>query len=92
MSFVDIFVQKGFKVIGTAVEVRPSEPEYSHWVGPLLTLAGDRYPIHSIFIVNAITAEPIVAPSYRVFPTEPTEASQIQSALRTYGVIQEKGT
>lgn len=91
LSFVDIFVQKGFKVIGTAVELRPSEPEYSHRVSPLLTLAGDRYPIHSICRVSVITAEPIVAPSYRLFPTETTEASQIQSALRTYGVVQNKG-
>nr|WP_240457743.1 pyridoxamine 5'-phosphate oxidase family protein [Halomonas socia] len=91
LSFVEIFVQKGVKVIGTAVEVKPSEHEYSHWVGPLATLAGDRYPIHSIFVVSAITAESIVAPSYRLFPTETTEASQIQSALHTYGVIQKKG-
>ncbi|WP_240776372.1 pyridoxamine 5'-phosphate oxidase family protein [Nitrincola alkalilacustris] len=91
LSFVDVFVQKGFKIIGTATEVKRSEPEYSHWVAPLLTMAGDRYPIHSVFVVSAIAAEPIVAPSYRLYPSETTEESQIQSALRTYGVTRDKG-
>ncbi|WP_409526309.1 pyridoxamine 5'-phosphate oxidase family protein [Nitrincola sp. MINF-07-Sa-05] len=90
LSFVDVFVQKGFKIIGTATEVKRSEPEYSHWVAPLLTMAGDRYPIHSVFVVSAIAAEPIVAPSYRLYPSETTEESQIQSALRTYGVTRDK--
>lgn len=90
LSFVDVFVQKGFKIIGTATEVKRSEPEYSHWVTPLLTMAGDRYPIHSVFVVSAIAAEPIVAPSYRLYPSETTEESQIQSALRTYGVTRDK--
>ena len=30
--------------------------------------------------------EPIIAPSYRLYPHETTEQSQVQSALRTYGV------
>lgn len=86
LSFVDIFVQKGFKVIGTAVELKPSELEYSRWVDPLLAMAGDRYPISSVFVVSAMAVEPIVAPSYRLYPSETTEESQIQSALRAYGV------
>ena len=90
LSFVDIFVQKGFKIIGTATEVKPSDLEYSRWAGPLLKMVGDRYPIHSVLVVKAILAEPIVAPSYRLYPAETTEESQIRSALRTYGVIQNK--
>jgi hypothetical protein len=30
--------------------------------------------------------EHIVAQSYRLYPTETTEASQVEAALRTYGV------
>ncbi|WP_268746521.1 pyridoxamine 5'-phosphate oxidase family protein [Nitrincola sp. A-D6] len=90
LSFVDVFVQKGFKIIGTATEFKPSVPEYSRWVEPLLVMASDRYPIHSVFVVRAIAVEPIVAPSYRLYPSETTEESQIQSALRTYGVCQDK--
>jgi predicted pyridoxine 5'-phosphate oxidase superfamily flavin-nucleotide-binding protein len=90
LSFVDVFVQKGFKVIGTATELKPSVPEYSLWADPFLAMAGDRYPIHSVFVVRAIAVEPIVAPSYWLYPSETTEESQIQSALRTYGVRRDK--
>lgn len=86
LSCIDIFTQKGFKIIGVAAELKPSAPEYSHVVDPLLSMAGDRYPIHSIFVIRAIAVEPIIAPSYRLYPLETTEDSQIQSALRTYGV------
>ncbi|MGQ0335316.1 pyridoxamine 5'-phosphate oxidase family protein [Halomonas elongata] len=91
LSFVDVFVQKGLKIIGTAAEIKPSVPEYFRWVEPLHAIAGDRYPIHSVFVVRAIAVEPIVAPSYRFYPSETTEKSQVQSALRTYGVRQDKG-
>jgi len=86
LSFIDIFVQKGFKIIGTATELKPTAPEYSHWVAPLLAMAGDRYPIHSVLVIKATAVEPIVAPSYRLYPAETSEESQIQAALRTYGV------
>lgn len=90
LSFVDIFVQKGFKIIGTAVEIKSSETEYSQWVAPILPMVGDRFPIYSIFVVRPIAAEPIVAPSYSLYPSETTEDSQIKSALRTYGVTKYK--
>lgn len=86
LSFVDVFAQKGFKVIGTATDVKPSESEYSRWVEPLRKMVGDRFPIHSVFVVRIAIAEQIIAPSYRLYPSETTEASQVQSALRTYGV------
>lgn len=87
LSFVDVFVQKGFKILGTATEVKASTPDYTRWAAPLLAMAGDRYPIHSVFVIKAASVEPIVAPSYRYYPMETTEESQIQSALRTYGVV-----
>lgn len=90
LSFVDILVQKGFKIIGTATEIKPSDSEYSNWVKPLISIAGNRYSIHSIFIINLISVEQIVAPSYQLFPLETTEESQINSALRTYGVALNK--
>ncbi|CAH1045025.1 pyridoxamine 5'-phosphate oxidase family protein [Halomonas sp. TD01] len=86
LSFIDIFVQKGFKIIGTATELKPTAQEYSHWVAPLLAMAGDRYPIHSVLVIKATAVEPIVAPSYRLYPAETSEESQTQAALRTYGV------
>jgi len=87
VSFIDVFVQKGFKVIGVASDVAPSDPAFARWVAPLRELAGERFPIRSVFVVRASEVEAIVAPSYVLFPDETTEASQEHAALRAYGVV-----
>lgn len=85
-TFVDVLVQKGFKVYGTAVNLREDESEFSMWAAPLVKMAGPRFPIHSVIVVRATGVEPVVAPSYRLYPESTTEKSQVESALRTYGV------
>jgi hypothetical protein len=87
VSFVDVFVQKGFKIVGTASDVPPDDPAFEGWVAPLREMAGDRYPIRSVFVVRVTDVEAIVAPSYWLFPNEATEASQERAALRAYGVV-----
>ena len=87
VSFVDVFRQKGFKVVGVAADVAPDDPAFARWVAPLRALAGDRFPIRSVFVVRAVAVEAIVAPSYWLFPDETTEASQERAALRAYGVV-----
>lgn len=86
VSFIDVFVQKGFKVIGVATEVRASAPDFERWVEPLREMAGDRFRIRGVFVIRATAVEAIVAPSYRLYPAETTEASQVRSALRSYRV------
>lgn len=86
VSFIDIFVQKGFKVIGAARNVHKHDAEFAMWSAPLVQKAGPRFPIHSVFVVRAKAIEPIVAPSYRLYPADTTEPSQVASALRAYGV------
>ena len=86
VSFIDVFVQKGFKVVGTASNVRKQDNTFALWVAPLKAKTASRYPIHSVFVVHATSVEPILAPSYRLYQAETTEESQIQSALRVYGV------
>ncbi len=86
VSFVDVFVQKGFKVLGTARSLRKTESEFTVWSAPLLAKAGPRFPIHSVIVVKATAVEPILAPSYRLYAAETTEESQVASAMRTYGV------
>ena len=78
VSFIDVFVQKGFKVMGSAQNIGPQEP--------LQALAGPRFPLRSVIVVKASAVEPIIAPSYHLYPVETTEQSQIELALRTYGV------
>ncbi|MDZ7811603.1 MAG: pyridoxamine 5'-phosphate oxidase family protein [Ideonella sp.] len=87
VSFVDVFVQKGFKVQGEARLVPKGHAEYSTWAAPLLPMAGERFTLHAVVVVRATAVEPIVAPSYRLYPQETTETTQVAAAMKTYGVM-----
>ena len=91
VSFIDVFIQKGFKVLGTAQNVRRHDPAFSRWSAPLEAKAGPRFPIRSVLVVQVVEVEPILAPSYRLYAPETTEATQIASAMRTYGVRSARG-
>lgn len=86
LSFVDVFVQKGFKLVGTAHEVQVENPAFAAWAAPLLAMVGQRFVIHSVLVIRVTSVGAIVAPSYRFLPNETSEASQIEAAMRTYGV------
>lgn len=86
LSFVDVWVQKGFKLLGTAQEVRADDPAFSAWAAPLLAMVGQRFVIRSVLVIRVTSVAAIVAPSYRFFPDETSEASQIEAAMHTYGV------
>ena len=87
LSFVDVLVQKGFKLTGTARELLPAEADYVAWAAPLLAMAGDRIPVRSVLLITVQTVQPIVAPSYWLFPETTTEASQTEAARRSYGLV-----
>jgi uncharacterized protein len=86
LSFVDVFVQKGFKLLGTAREVLADNAEFSTWVKPLQAIVGQRFTIQSVLVVHVKSVAAIVAPSYRFYPNETTESSQVAAAMRTYNV------
>jgi predicted pyridoxine 5'-phosphate oxidase superfamily flavin-nucleotide-binding protein len=87
LSFIDVFAQKGYKVLGLATEARPTHGRRLRPLGRASAHDGRRaFPIHSVFVVRATAVEPILAPSYRLHPSETSETTQIESALRTYGV------
>lgn len=86
LSFVDVFVQKGFKLKGAAHEVCADDPAFDRWAAPLLAKAGQRFVIQSVLVIRVTSVAPIVAPSYRFYPDETTEALQIASAMQMYGV------
>jgi predicted pyridoxine 5'-phosphate oxidase superfamily flavin-nucleotide-binding protein len=86
LSFVDVFVQKGFKLVGTAREVRAADAEFATWAKPLLTMVGQRFTIQSVLVIQVQSVSAILAPSYRFYPNETTEASQVASGMRTYNV------
>jgi predicted pyridoxine 5'-phosphate oxidase superfamily flavin-nucleotide-binding protein len=85
LSFVEVFVQKGYKLKGTAEVVQPGDRRYPELEAPLLSLTQGMFPIRSIIAVQVQAVEPIVAPSYRLKPRT-TEAAQIAAAMQTYGV------
>lgn len=86
LSFVDVFVQKGFKVKGKADLVLPAHEGFARWAEPLQRLTQGRFPIRSVIVLQPRSVAPIVAPSYRFFPAETTEAAQVAAAMRAYGV------
>ena len=86
LSFVDVFVQKGYKILGEAKDVTPSDPTFARWSEPLKAMVGDRFPIRSVFVIRVSAVEAIIAPSYRLYAAETTETAQMEAALRTYGV------
>jgi predicted pyridoxine 5'-phosphate oxidase superfamily flavin-nucleotide-binding protein len=86
LSFVDVFVQKGFKLLGRAREVLADDPEFATWAKPLLAMVGQRFTIQSVLVIQVQSVAAIVAPSYHFYPHETTEASQVASALRQYGM------
>ena len=86
LSFVDVFVQKGFKLVGMARVVRPDAVDFAVWAEPLLAMTGERFPTHNVWVIAVQSSSPIVAPSYWMHPDTSTEAAQISSAMRAYGV------
>ena len=86
VSFIDVFVQKGFKVSGVAQNIVKQDADYEKWAAPLNAMAGPRFPIRSVILIQVTACEPILAPSYQLYPLETTEQSQAASAMRAYGV------
>ncbi|MBK6636318.1 MAG: pyridoxamine 5'-phosphate oxidase family protein [Rhodocyclaceae bacterium] len=86
LSFVEVFVQKGYKLRGVAEIVTPTAQRYAEWLAPLTQITQGAFPIPGIIAITVTAVEPIMAPSYRLIPGT-TEASQVASALNTYGVI-----
>ena len=78
------------KLQGVAREVPGNTPEFSDWAAPLQAMVGQRFTIQSVLVIRVTSVAPIVAPSYRFYPDETTEISQVDAALRAYGV-QQKG-
>ncbi len=85
VSFVDIFVQKGYKIKGIATLIDKKNLEFDQKVTLLTDLFTDKYPIISIIEIKITSVSKILAPSYFLYP-DTTEPSQIESAMRTYKV------
>lgn|SRR5690606_163461 len=85
VSFVDIFVQKGFKMKGIATLIDVNDIDFRRKVKPLIDLFTDQFPIKTVIEIKVTSVDRIQAPSYFLFP-ETTEESQVESAMKTYKV------
>lgn len=86
ISFVDVFVQKGFKIKGQAKIIYKNDADFDIKVKPLIDLYSDKFPISAVIEIKVEKVESIQAPSYFLF-SEITENQQIESALKTYKVF-----
>lgn len=86
VSFVDVFVQKGYKLIGRAEIIPKSAASFKIEAAEILKMAGDAFPVQALLKIKVIKTAPILAPSYLMYPKKTTEAAQIKGALKTYKV------
>ena len=87
VSLIDIFVQKGWKLMGHAQYVNARDEAFHAHAKPLLAMVGDLFKIQGVMVVEVVQAHPIVAPSYRFFPESTTESGQKEAAMKVYGVV-----
>ena len=87
LSFVDVFVQKGYKIKGQASLFEKADAGYDVRHEKLLDFIGPKYEIRSVIEVEPEQVDEIIAPSYFMFP-EITEEEMIRSALKTYEVVE----
>jgi len=85
VSFIDIFTQKGFKLRGRASIVEASDERFDSMLQAFHQLGGEGFPVKSIIEVAVETSEPIIAPSYWLFP-DTAEQDQVDQAMASYGV------
>ena len=90
ISFIDVFVQKGLQIKGTAEIIDNTDNDYPEMERVLLNLTQGKFPFNSITKIAVEKVKPIIAPSYHLFP-ETTEKDQVKSALKTYRVADLQG-
>ena len=86
VSFVDVFTQKGFKLKGEAKLITKEDASFAAKAKRFADLFSDKYPVQCVIEIKVTKVDPILAPNYWLFPDTTTEQSQIEGAMRTYGV------
>jgi uncharacterized protein len=85
VSFVDVFVQKGFKLTGIAHIISPQHPDFQAKSQDLRAMFGEGFPILSVIEIEVKSIAKVQAPSYSLVKGT-TEESQIVASHKTYGV------
>lgn len=83
ISFIDIFIQKGFQLKGSASIIDADNPEFKTMEKLLLQFTGGKFPFSTITKIKIEQSKAIIAPKYLLYPST-TEAEQIESAKKIY--------
>ena len=85
VSFVDVFRQRDFKLVGTGTIVGREDEDFPILGAELLRMAGSSFPIRHVISVRIDQTSRIWAPSYRLLPDQ-TEGQRMRQAYHAYGV------
>mgnify|MGYP000158759077 CR=1 FL=1 len=86
VSFIDIFVQKGYQLKGTARIISSSDTEFKTLEPSLLKLTKGQFPFSSITKIKIKSSKKVIAPRYLLYPNT-TEEDQIKRAQQTYNKL-----
>lgn len=81
-SFIDILLQKGFKIKGKAEIIGKTNSEFTEMEKVLTKMTGGKFPFATITKITIEEIKPIIAPKYLLY-LETTEKEQIESAKKT---------
>lgn len=85
VSFIDVFVQKGYKLKSHATLITETDLAFAARAAPLKKKAGEAFKVRAVIAVEIREVQPILALSYRFYPNT-AEQSQTEEALVTYRV------
>ena len=83
VSFIDVFVQKGFQLKGNAQIIKKSDAGYGDMEKELLKITEGKFPFATITKITITSSKEIIAPRYILYP-DTTEEMQIESARQLY--------
>ena len=84
VSFVDVFRQKGFKLVGAALVIGRKDGDFEDISAPLRAIAGNRFFVRNVIAVTVKYVAPIVAPSYALHKA--SEEEMLANSFKTYSV------
>lgn len=83
ISFIHIFIQKGFQIKGKASIIDSSHADYQDKENKLLEITKGKFPFASITNIQVESIKEILAPNYQLY-SETTEEAQIKNAQKAY--------
>lgn len=86
VSFVDVFVQKGYQIKGTAKIIQQTDIEFQDLEPLLSVLTKGLFPFQSITKIKINSTKKILAPRYLLYP-DTKESDQIKSAQQSYNKL-----